>query len=255
MIKLSVSSIGTFEKCPKKYHYRYIEKPNVPRSKWNFTEFGSCAHLILELFHEKILEDPSIDESEYSSLMKECFKKAVKKFDLNLLSTPAWSPSGEKDGMVLLKEIMQTYLDKIREDGMPDVVGIEVPYEIEMADGVLVRGYIDRIDRVSNGEYKVVDYKTSKSLKYMTNFQLLVYGEVVRRIYDDARIVHGSYLMLKHGCKDMSWTFTDRDLDQCVKTISKTADQIKSETRWVKKPSMLCKWCDYESICQGSWTE
>ena len=247
--------MGTYENCPKKYHYRYIEKPDVIRAKWNFTEFGSCAHLALELFHEKLMDDSSIGASEYSGLMKECFKKAVKKFDLSLLSEPAWSPDGEKGGLELLKDIMQTYLDKIRENGLPEVIGIEVPYEIEMEDGVIVRGYIDRIDKISDGEYKVVDYKTSKSLKYMTNFQLLVYAEVVRRLYDDAKVVHGSYLMLKHGCKEMSWTFTDRDLDQCAKAIKKTAEQIKSETRWVKKPSMLCKWCDYESICQGSWTE
>ena len=71
MIKLSVSSIDTFKKCAKKYFYRYIERVEVDKKKWNFTEFGSCAHRILELFHEKA--DLNTDPKEYSSIMKKCF--------------------------------------------------------------------------------------------------------------------------------------------------------------------------------------
>ena len=49
MLKLSVSSIDTFKSCAKKYFYRYIEKVEIEKKTWNFTEFGSCAHRILEI--------------------------------------------------------------------------------------------------------------------------------------------------------------------------------------------------------------
>ena len=57
MLKLSVSSMDTYKTCPKKYHYRYVEKVKVEVKKHTFTEFGSCAHLILELFHQRVSSD------------------------------------------------------------------------------------------------------------------------------------------------------------------------------------------------------
>lgn len=35
--------------------------------------------------------------------------------------------------------------------------------EVELADGTLLRGYIDRIDVAATGELRVVDYKTGKA--------------------------------------------------------------------------------------------
>ena len=258
MRKFSVSSIDTFYKCPKKYSYRYIEKPDVPKNKWTFTEFGSCAHRILELFHEHLINHDT-PESDYSSLMKRCFISGVREFDANILEEPVWTPDGDKPGFEYLKEVIQNYLDLLKRDGTPDVVGVEVPYnfklKLESEEIVTVRGIIDRIDRVSPGEYRVVDYKTSKNEKYLKSFQLLVYAEAIRRVYPDAKIIHGSFMLLKHKCKMKSWTFSFSEIDDCVSHLKKSASLIEAEKRWVKKPSALCRWCDYVSICQDSWAD
>lgn len=254
MLKLSVSSMDTYEKCPKKYHYRYIEKPDLPQQKWGFTEFGSCAHRVLELFHKKIKEE-KIGENQYSILMKECFKTAVKEFDINLLEERVWTPNGDTPGLVCLRGIMQTYLDKIRAEGTPNVIGIEMPFNFKTDQNTLIRGFIDRVDLVGPGEYRVVDYKTSKNAKYLTDFQLLVYSEALRRRFKDVKIVHGSFIMLKHDCKSYDYTFTMDDLKSCEKNIIKRAGFIDTDSTWVKKPSALCRWCDYKPICQDAWAE
>ena len=98
-MKLSVSSMGTYDKCPKKYFYRYIEKPEVEVVKWGFTEFGSCAHLILELFHKTLLKK-NIPADKYPALMKWAFKKSIKQFDYDLLNDKVWTPSGDKNGIL-----------------------------------------------------------------------------------------------------------------------------------------------------------
>ena len=257
MLKLSVSSMDTYNKCPKKYHYRYIEKPDVERAKWGFTEFGSCAHRILELFHKEIIRTKS-GESHYSDIMKTAFKKAVKEFDLAILEQPVWTPNGDAPGLLYLREIMQDYLNLLKNKGMPNVIGIEAPYNFKLlADGkeILVRGIIDRIDKIGDREYRVLDYKTSKNQKYLTSFQLLVYAEAVRQKYPDAETVHGSYMLLKHGCKTVDWTFAGSEIDGCKQSIIKTATYIEDDDSWVKKPSLLCRWCDYKPICQDAWTE
>ena len=253
MIKLSVSSIDTFKKCAKKYHYRYIEKVAVDKTKWNFTEFGSCAHRILELFHERA--DLNTKQSDYSSIMKKCFVDAVKEFDYSVLNEKVWSPNGDIKGILYLKDLMQEYLDILKRDGMPNVIKNELAYSLDLGDGAIIRGYIDRIDLIGDGVYKVIDYKTSKSPKYLNDFQLLVYSNAVKQLYPDAKKIVGSYMLLKHGFKEKEYDFSESDLTLCMDDVMKNLDNIRIEKNWAKNPTRLCDWCDYKDLCFGKWIE
>lgn len=252
MIKLSVSSIDTFKKCAKKYYYRYIEKLEVDQTKWNFTEFGSCAHRILELFHERANQETNQDD--YAAIMKGCFVEAVKEFDFSVLNEKVWSPDGEKVGLVYLREMMQCYLDMMKKDGMPNVIHNELAYELKIAEDAVIRGFIDRIDKIDETTYKVVDYKTSKSPKYLKDFQLLVYANAIKQIFPQVEKVIGSYMLLKHDFKEIEYEFTNFDLDQCMDEVMKNLDLIRVEKNWVKNPTRLCDWCDYKDVCFGKWT-
>ena len=253
MIKLSVSSIDTFKNCAKKYYYRYIEKVEVEATTWNFTEFGSCAHKILELFHERA--NLETNPEDYSKIMKECFVEAVKEFDFSILNEMVWSPKGDKKGILYLREMMQEYLNLIRKDGMPDVIHNELAYSLKLDDNAIIRGYIDRIDKISDGVYKVVDYKTSKDPKYLKDFQLLVYANAIKELFPDAEKVIGSFMLLKHDFKEVKYEFTDFDLTECMDEVMKNLDSIRVEKNWPKNPTRLCDWCDYKNICFGKWTE
>ena len=254
MLKLSVSSIETYDKCPKKYHYRYIEKPEVEEKKWGHTEFGSCAHKILENFHLEIMKG-GISPEHYPALMKRSFIEGVKEFDIDILEEPTWSPDGDKVGIKYLREIMQSYLDIVKTDGCPNVIGIEMPFNFELNETSIIRGYIDRVDKVEDGVYRVVDYKTSKDGKYLSGFQLLVYAEAIRRRFPDTKKVYGSYMLLKHNCKTIDFEYSIDDIEECRKKLIKKAGFIDNEAIWVKKPSALCRFCDYSQLCEGSWIE
>lgn len=102
MIKLSASSVGTYKKCPKQYHYRYIEKPKVAEQDWSHLELGKCAHRILELFHKDLMETVR-DPKEYASLMRVCAKEALKEFKLEVL----------RPDLPELRTIIQEYLNVI----------------------------------------------------------------------------------------------------------------------------------------------
>ena len=255
MIKLSVSSMDTFDNCPKKYNYRYIEKVKVDAQPQAFTEFGSCAHLILELFHQRANKDTNPED--YSKIMKECFVQALKdpQFDPTILRSYAWSPTGDRPGLEYLKEISQSYLDKIKKDGMPNVIGTEVPYELELRKGVVIRGFIDRIDMPEPGHYRVIDYKTSKDPKYLKSFQLLVYSLAISNLYPDVEKISGSFMLLKHNFKEVDYNFGTMEIDNCARTIIKKADSILTEKSWKKNPTKLCDFCDYKNLCFGVWAE
>ena len=246
--------MDTYDKCPKKYHFRYIEKPDIEEQKHSATELGSCAHKLLELFHGEI-NNGSIDLEQYPSLMKKCFVTAVKEFDLALLEEKTWTPDGDKIGLAHLREIMQSYLDKIRKEGLPKVIGIEEPFHFNLDERSSVRGFIDRVDDMGDGVYRVVDYKTTKDAKYLSGFQLLVYAKALRVKYPDLKKVLGSYIMLKHNCKNIDFEYSLYDIEECEKKLLKKALSIHGEEVWVKKPSLLCNWCDYKGLCQDTWIE
>lgn len=243
IIKLSASSIGTFEKCPKQYHYRYIEKPDVPKVEWDFQEYGKFAHRVLELFHLDLINNVR-QTTEYSEVLSKSFKQSKTEFK-NKVSL--------KD-LIEIKSILQTYLNNTLTNGLPHVLSAEMDFNYHI-DKYLVRGFIDRIDQLDEDEYRVVDYKTTKSPKYLTNFQLVLYALALKEKYPNAKIIHGSYLLLKHNCTTVDWTFTEKDYQDARDKVIRVGKSIDTSTIWEKKPSALCKFCDFNSICQDNWTE
>lgn len=242
-LKLSVSSIGTYEKCPKKYWFSYIEKPPIPKKEWSHLELGSCLHLALEKFHGYLIEQP-LPSDQYPPLMKKCLENAVKEFNQEILAP-------EADDM---QKIMQSYLNDIKKNGLPNVLWVEKPFNFELGD-YLIRGFMDRVDQVAPGVYNVVDYKTSKNPAYLTKFQLLVYAMILKHELPDLEKVTGNYILLKHDCKTKGWEFSLEDINQCMEDIKNFGDQIISDNLWEKKPSKLCDFCDYKDLCLGNWSD
>ena len=168
--------------------------------------------------------------------MKECFVESVKEFDYTVLNEQVWSPDGNKVGLIYLREMMQDYLELMRDQGLPNVIHNELSYELKLTEGAIIRGYIDRIDKLEDGVYKVVDYKTSKNPKYLKDFQLLVYANAIKQIYPDAEKVVGSFMLLKHDFREVEYEFTDFDLENCMDEVMKNLELIQVEKNWSKNP-------------------
>lgn len=250
MIKLSASSMGTYEKCPRKYYYQYIDKPDIERPDWPHFEFGTTAHRVLELFHEYLMKNV-LPPEKWPELMKACFKKSLEESEergkLNMLTDdPALLPQ--------LRKVIQDYLDVMKAEGLPPVIHNELEFTM-MIEGYKVRGFMDRIDCHGNGVYEVVDYKTNKNPNYLTDFQLSLYALALHEVYDDIKEISGSYVLLKHGSKKKSWDITPKVLEDTRNKVIQAGNDINTEKLWVKKPTFLCNWCDFQQICQSSWTE
>lgn len=240
MLKLSASSIGCYDKCPKQYHYRYIEKPQVEEKDWSFLEFGKCGHETLEKFHIHLMNN-ACDPSEYKSIMRDSLKSAIKNYKMEIL----------RPDFPELKDILQKYLNMVKSTGLPPVIEVEKNFSM-MIDKFTVRGFIDRIDLIEPGYYHVVDYKTNKNPKYLTPFQLLLYALAIKEIYPDAKRIRGSYCLLKHKSTFKTWEFSESDIEKTKNKIIQVGTDITIGKEWEKRPTVLCNWCDYQSICQGS---
>ena len=146
-----------------------------------------------------------------------------------------------------LKEALADYLEKKYQP-------LKAEEEINfMYRGIHVTGRVDRIDRVDDHTIKIVDYKTVKDPKYLTKLQVGIYhmgvkyGNLAEEFGN--KDVEASYILLRHDMKEVPYRFSTSDLDGLLDEIEGVADQIRNETEWEVKPSILCNWCDYFVPC------
>jgi DNA helicase-2/ATP-dependent DNA helicase PcrA len=243
-LKLSASKIKTYEQCPRKYFYQYIEKPDIPRKEWPHLRIGNFVHDVLDKFHTILQTESS---HEWPTLMTQCCKNFLRKYKLD---------KGERKAA---KDMLAGYLTKLDTDGLPNVVAAEQKFTITLDENVLLTGFIDRIDDEStdneediNYKYHIVDYKSGKS-KYLDDFQLLVYGLYLLDKAPNLERFKGSYIMLAEESRHhMPSIFTRTDLDRVKAKILKVADDIMTNQTWETKPQFLCKFCDFNAICPDS---
>ena len=243
LIKLSASRTQTFEKCERKYFYHYIQ--HLPTKEWPHLTLGTYVHAVLELFHKRFRDaDPKPDNLRV--LMGGAASDAHKKM----------VSEGKTLGSDQLKEakgMLSDYLSRMLNEGMPNVLEVEHPFTLSLNDKYDLTGVVDRIDMGSDGLLHIFDYKTTKSAKYMDDFQLKTYGVYLLDRYPDLKRFHASYIMLRLGGRPLAFEFTREDAEACRGQLIRWADRIMSEERWMTRPSKLCDWCDYKEVCLNSW--
>ena len=77
LIKLSASAVKSYEQCPRKYFFNYIER--APKRQWDHFDLGNLCHKSLELFHEAHLKN-SVKKKTLAKIMQSSFTEARKDF-------------------------------------------------------------------------------------------------------------------------------------------------------------------------------
>lgn len=145
-LKLSTSSIKTYEQCNRKYYYQYILKPEGKVKDWPHLRLGNFLHEVLEDFHKVLMVEPS---HEWPKLMSKISKSKLNKYKLGI------------DDRKKAANMLRGYLNKLNNDGLPNVMSAEPSFKISLTNDVVIRGFIDRIDRLEDSDipYHIVDYK------------------------------------------------------------------------------------------------
>lgn len=132
---------------------------------------------------------------------------------------------------------------------------LEMSVSVEMESGLALRGYIDRVDRSSDGLVRLVDYKTgrspgqgfeAKALFQMRFYALLwwrINGDVPTRL-DLLYLGDGQRLTYEPGVEEL--LATERKIIAIASAISSAAE---SEHGFVSSPSALCGWCSFKPFC------
>jgi putative RecB family exonuclease len=246
---LSPSRAADFKQCPLLYRFRAIDRLPEPPSTAQLR--GSVVHAALEQLYGL----PAAERVPETA---------------GALVDPAWEQviAAEPDLLAELDAEQQTrLLDEARallsgyyrlEDPTRfDPQSCEQRIEVELADGTLLRGIIDRIDVAPTGELRVVDYKTGKAppearalAEFKAMFQMKFYAVALLR----SRGVLPTRLRLIYLADGQLLDYSpDEDellrFEKTLMAIWRAIQSAGATGDFRPRPSRLCDWCAHHAHC------
>jgi len=235
-LRLSFSRINSFKRCPLMYKFQYIYRLAEPLS--HALSFGSSVHNALNAFYQELKQGktPSLER----------LQAIYEKYWIPIgYTSPAHLKARKAQGL----EILERFYTTQAEDWIIPSF-LERPFTLKTKSGLCVSGRIDRIDRLSDGTFEVIDYKTGrlKDQRFIDkDLQLSIYALACQ----DALKIPVSKLSLYY-LEDNKKISTVRSVDTLEKTKNEleTIAQTIGTSKFEPVPSpMICKYCDYRLIC------
>jgi putative RecB family exonuclease len=246
---LSPSRAADFKQCPLLYRLRAIDRLPEPPSTAQLR--GSVVHAALEQLYGL----PALQRGPETAAA---------------LVDPAWDRviADEPDLATELDPTQRTQLleearallagyYRLEDPTRFDPQSCEQRVEVELADGTLLRGFIDRIDVAATGELRVVDYKTGKAppaaralAEFKAMFQMKFYAVALLR----SRGVLPTRLRLIYLADGQLLDYSP-DLDELLRfektlmAIWRAIQTAAATGDFRPSPSRMCEWCPHQTHC------
>lgn len=246
---LSPSRAADFKQCPLLYRFRAIDRLSEPQSTAQLR--GSVVHAALEQLYAL----PAADRGPDTALT---------------LVAPAWDrviaerpeaaegiePAVREALLGEARALLAGYY-RLEDPTRFDPQCCEQHVEVELDDGTLLRGFVDRIDVAPTGELRVVDYKTGKAppearalAEAKALFQMKFYAVALLR----SRGVLPTRLRLLYLADSQVLDYSP-DLEELVRfertltAIWRAILAAGATGDFRPKPSKLCDWCSHRALC------
>ncbi|WP_236793061.1 RecB family exonuclease [Amycolatopsis sp. GM8] len=246
---LSPSRASDFKQCPLLYRFRAVDR--LPETPTKAQLRGTLVHSVLErLFalpqserlpeRAKELLEPawselSADRTEWTELFAEDDQSQV----------ADWLTSAGK--------LLDSYF-ALEDPRRLEPEACELHVETELDSGVLLRGYVDRLDVAPTGEIRVVDYKTGTAPREIGEakamFQMKFYAVVLWRLR--GIVPRQLKLMYLTDGQSLAYTPDEPELRRFERTLEAIWQAILKAGKtgdFRPNPGKLCDWCAHQSRC------
>ncbi|GAA4618115.1 RecB family exonuclease [Saccharopolyspora hordei] len=246
---LSPSRASDFKQCPLLYRFRAVDR--LPETPTRAQVRGTVVHSVLERLFALPAEQRDPERAR-------------------ALLAPAWAELREQqpelaelfDGpddpelerwLASASALLDAYFE-LEDPQRLQPEACELRVETELDSGVLLRGFIDRVDVAPTGEVRLVDYKTgaapreigeAKALFQMKFYALVLWrtrGEVPRQLL----------LMYLANKQRLAYTPDETELRRFERTLEAIWQAILRAGKtgdFRPNPSRLCDYCDHKPLC------
>jgi putative RecB family exonuclease len=245
---LSPSRAADFMQCPLLYRFRVVDR--LPERPSPAAARGTVVHAVLErLFDLPAAERTLRAATDLLAPQWERVRAETEEladlFDGDVAALAEWL-AGAEDLLVR----WFTMEDPTRLEPAER----ELYVETTLDDGLMLRGYIDRVDVSAAGLIRVVDYKTGRApleiFEAKALFQMKFYALVLWRLHGRLpsvlQLVYlGSGEILRYHPEESDLLATERK----IKALWVAIERAARTGDWRASPSRLCEWCDHRPIC------
>ncbi len=242
---ISVSRYGVYAECPQHYKYKYHLRIPSPEESPVYFDYGKAIHKIIETF------TLARGQGDIGTITKEVLGGKIE------LEPGKKCPKFPPDYMQKLPEHLRAFMrisEKIGTDGL-----VEWPfkYDLDPPNGKVYNGFIDRII-VKNGEYLLLDWKTTKKGPWRknkknitTDLQLQAYCRIVQKEWDVPADKIRAALYFLDGGELVGATFSQSTLESVEKRLLAAYDEIKAQDPNEVQGNVgnHCKRCEYRKLC------
>ena len=234
MKPLSYTQIALYQSCPLQYKLQYIDGLK-PKDKWYFS-FGSTLHLCAQYFFKvRVPPPPSLEE-------------LLQFFEKNWISEGYESAEEEAKYKTYGREILSKFWG-IHSADFKIPVAVERIFYIDI-EGIKLRGYLDRVDKLESGGLSIVDYKSNQGLftqdDLESNLQLTLYQLAAEQTWH----LPVEKLTLYHLRSNTPCSCAARDearLEEARHLVLAVAENI-AEKRFPAVENQYCP-CDFAEHC------
>ncbi len=176
----SISGLESFAKCPFKYFLNRGIKAK-PREEWEVSgaDFGTLAHAVIERFCRETDGDSTTAAERRKRWLSQTDEEAdalLENIITDIAERSEKNAAGNENRVRYIVWKIRRILDRsirvIRmsiTEGQYAPAAYEYEYNMKMADGIKMRGFIDRLDiyeHAGDADFRVMDYKTGSTASY-----------------------------------------------------------------------------------------
>ncbi len=226
---LSATALNNYLDCPWKYFYRNLLR--LPEAREAHLFFGSAMHKAIERYVLRRKEEDITDAYLLTAFEEALFRQPLPKRETEEFL---------KRGTEALTGWLAENKERIADDALPEF-NIK---KLELAQGILISGKLDRVDGGTTGKVHVVDYKTGtpKSRNHILGQTKDSNGDYYRQLifYKLLLSLHNGTMQMASGeinflepndsgkYKREEFVIADEEVAELKKTILRVADEIRS---------------------------
>jgi len=237
-LSLSASDLDLYLTCPLKYKFRRVF--GIPEEPTINQRFGILIHSVLERFHK----DAGVEGSGGLAELMDLFESGWRRSGFG-------SSDDELQFRDRAREAMRLYWQR-ESESESEPVWLERKFDIRIG-AHQVRGRVDRVDRLPDGSYELIDYKTGerKSEAQLENdLQLALYRLAARDAWE-LEAGTGSYYYVLDAEKVAAPIRPD-DAERVERTVLEVGEGVLGQDFEPRPAPTTCSWCDYRLICPAA---
>lgn len=250
----SHSRLETFERCPRRFFYRYRAK--LPAESESIEAFvGKRVHEVLERLYRAAERDAVPTLAQVIARYRQLFDEAHDAERVRIVRQEETVESYRELGEHCLSNYYYEHYPFDREE----TLGLEQHLEFSLGElpsgPVRMQGFVDRVARARDGTLEIHDYKTSARVpsqnKIDSDGQLALYQIGLAGVRDATQGVRLVWHFVRRGVTRTS-TRTFAQLESLRDDLLARVESVRREVEWAAKPSPLCGWCEYRDGCPAS---